>query len=154
LSYPKWTPNRIKVKTLREKQGKKKELGTMSKTAEKSANAAATVGSDPLFTVNNERMVTFQFTHLDYRNTPNVKKALLEVINANHPEVLLNLEQVDFIDSTGLGLLLFVKRHCDSLSGKVALTGLKPYVSNLVCITNLHRAIPVYQSAPIPADTF
>ena len=113
-----------------------------------------TAQANPLFNLDDDRTVTFQFTHLDYRNTPEVKKALLEIVTKDHPQVLLNLQQVDFIDSTGLGLLLFIKRHCDSLNGKVALTGLKPYVSNLVCITNLHRAIPVYQAAPYPADTF
>jgi anti-sigma B factor antagonist len=107
-----------------------------------------------LFTVGKDDTITLTCTHVDYRNTPELKEALLLVVNKDTPKVVLNLENVDFIDSTGLGMLLFFKRHCDSINGRIALCGLKPYVSNLVCITNLHRAIPILQSVPVSQDNF
>jgi anti-sigma B factor antagonist len=110
--------------------------------------------TNTLLTVGKDATVTVECTHIDHRNTPQLKTALLAVINKDNPNVLLNLEQVDFIDSTGLGMLLFLKRHCDSINGRIALSGLKPYVSNLVCITNLHRAIPILQAAPLQPETF
>jgi anti-sigma B factor antagonist len=106
------------------------------------------------FTVDHNHTLTFNLTHLDYRHTNQLKQDLLAAFDQDNPEVLLDMRNVDFIDSTGLGLLLFFKRYCDGRNGRVALTGLKPYVSNLVCITNLQKAIPVYQSAPQAPQTF
>jgi anti-sigma B factor antagonist len=101
------------------------------------------------FLQDKECTFTLQPTHLDYRNTPAIKQALVSAISEKAPNLILNLEHVDFMDSTGLGMLLFMKRHCDGLGGQISMTGLKPYVSNLVCITNLHRAIPILPMANV-----
>jgi anti-sigma B factor antagonist len=77
----------------------------------------------------------------DYRNADALKTIVSSQVSAGHINLLLNLEQVSFMDSAGLGVLLHAKRTCEASKGKLALSNVQAYVQNLLKLTNLEKTL-------------
>jgi anti-anti-sigma factor len=91
-------------------------------------------------------IVTLDANSLDYRNAETYKTALANLCSSGQTKILLNLERVSFMDSAGLGVLLFGKRQCENNQGKLSVCNVQGYVNNLFRLTNLDRAMAVYTS--------
>jgi len=63
--------------------------------------------------------------------------ALTDTLPGRH--VYLNLAQVEYMASAGLGLLLTLKRRMDSTGGNLTLCGARPMVYELFVVTRLTR---------------
>ena len=85
-------------------------------------------------------------THVDFRNSDQLKSKLMNLYQNGHCNLLLNLGNVNFMDSSGLSVLLVGKRGADEMNGSFAVYGLKGYVNNLIELTNLNRVLSIYQS--------
>lgn len=85
--------------------------------------------------------------NIDFRNCESMKATIGNIVSEAHKDIVLNLENVNFIDSSGLSVLLFGKRSCDQAGGVFAICGLQPYVENLIKLTNLDKTLPVYENA-------
>ena len=71
-------------------------------------------------------------------NAPDLRVGLLEVIKQHQPKVLaLNLSEVDFVDSSALGVFVEARREMANLSGTVAFTNVNEEVRGLMRIMNL-----------------
>jgi anti-anti-sigma factor len=86
-----------------------------------------------LIKVNSER--------LDTNNAPNLKSELV-VINGNgEKNIILDLKNCNFCDSSGLRAVLVANRLCEDAVGTFILTGLQPDVEYLVKISMLHTVL-------------
>lgn len=65
---------------------------------------------------------------------------------AKYNDVVLQLDQVIFMDSSGLGLLARVMRAARTKNGDLKLTGLTPGIRNTLQVTNLISQFEVYDS--------
>jgi len=83
---------------------------------------------------------------IDMATAPRFRQQLLEVINAGHPYVVLDLSQVDFMDSTGLGVLIGAVKRVRSANGDIRLVQGNSRVAELLEITKLNKAISVFSS--------
>lgn len=81
--------------------------------------------------------------NIDYRNCESLKTTVAGVLRQNKKHVILNLQKVSFMDSSGLGVLLFCKRSCDEVGGSFTLCCLQGYVNNLVTLTKLDKAVTI-----------
>lgn len=62
------------------------------------------------------------------------------VLTQSNPKFLvIDMENVNFIDSSGLGLLISVLKEMRSKGGKLVLSGISKYVSDLLDITNTNK---------------
>lgn len=59
--------------------------------------------------------------------------------------LLLDFSAVDFIDSSGLGVILGRFRQLAPLGGKVAIAGANPQIYRLLTAAGLHKVIDVYK---------
>ncbi len=59
--------------------------------------------------------------------------------------VLFDLSKCDFIDSTGLGMLVSVHKHCSEHNGKVVLYKPTEQVQSLLAMTRLDQVFEVSQ---------
>ena len=91
-------------------------------------------------------IVDVSASHVDFRNAEQFKAILKDLYTAGSQQVLLNLSQFTFMDSSGLSVLLVGKRSADEAGGSFSIFGIQGYVNNLVELTHLNRAIPIYQS--------
>ena len=58
---------------------------------------------------------------------------------------MVNLEQVRFVDSAGLGLLVLVSQSFKLLQGQVSLLKPQSYVREIMSLANIPKMIPIYE---------
>lgn len=74
--------------------------------------------------------------------TQQVKSDIVEAI-AGQPRVVLNLDGISYIDSTGFGMLLSVLRHCKSNGAALRLCGLGTEVQELIKLLQLQNIFDI-----------
>lgn len=71
------------------------------------------------------------------------KVKLMAIVNKGNKLFLIDLSQVDFIDSRGLGALISTLKKIKSNNGHLALCGLKSTVVNLFNITRMNQVFQI-----------
>jgi anti-sigma B factor antagonist len=84
--------------------------------------------------------------NVDFRNCESIKSAVANIVAGGKKDIVLNLNKVSFMDSSGLSVILFCKRTCEEAGGKFSVCGLQSYVNNLVHLTNLNKTVPIHES--------
>jgi anti-sigma B factor antagonist len=84
---------------------------------------------------------------IDASNAWQLKPRLLEHMGQFGPELKLDLGQVNFIDSTGLGMLVSVLKEAREKEGHVSLINPNREIQRLLQITGLERVFRVQHSA-------
>ena len=75
---------------------------------------------------------------------PNFSKGLSHAIDSGHRSIVLDLSGVEFIDSTGLSVLLNGLRQVTALGGRMALVCANPTVLRLFEITSLDQTFDIF----------
>jgi len=78
--------------------------------------------------------------------TAEFKKKLLTFIVQQSPNLVVNLNQVQEIDSSGLGALLFGLRQAKRYGGVLKLAQLQPKVRQLIEIAQLARVFEIFDN--------
>lgn len=78
---------------------------------------------------------------LDTNNAPDLKSELVVVNNEGEKNIVLDLSNVNYCDSSGLRAVLVANRLCEDAIGTFILCGLQPDVDNLVKISMLHTVL-------------
>lgn len=90
-------------------------------------------------------VATTHATRVDARVASDFKQQLLALVAAR-PRVVLDLSEVDFIDSSGLGAMVAVLKQLDG-RGDLVIAGLRPAVMNLFKLTRMDRVFRLYGAA-------
>lgn len=71
------------------------------------------------------------------RSVPELHAALLEVVQRRPERLILDLSEVPYMDSSGIGTLVEIKRRLEKQHGQLVLAALQPRVRGLFEITRL-----------------
>ena len=74
-----------------------------------------------------------------------IKEALRECAEQGDRRVVLNLERLNFMDSSGLGSLVSGSKLLESQGGQMRIVNARGPVRNVFQITRLDRIFPAYQ---------
>ena len=75
---------------------------------------------------------------IDLQNSPELRTELIDLLARHGPQrVVLNLEQVPYMDSSAIAVLVELLQKVRKTGGKVYLTSLQPRVKGLVEIARL-----------------
>jgi anti-sigma B factor antagonist len=77
-------------------------------------------------------------------NSRDFKTKVVDLINQHHHYIILNLSQVDFIDSNGLGSLISILKLLASHQGRVVICETKDPVKRVFTLTRLNQVIPLF----------
>jgi anti-sigma B factor antagonist len=83
---------------------------------------------------------------LDVATSPTLRAALLEAADHNNHEIVVDLSQLEFLDSTGLGALIGAHRRATEHHGSVRLVAHDGQILRLLRITGLLEVFAVYPS--------
>lgn len=83
--------------------------------------------------------------HLDAGNTKDFKAAM-DPLLLQYTTVILNLESVQFIDSSGLGSLLSCLRTVNGRNGELRLFGMSKPVQAMFELVRMHRLFAIYNT--------
>lgn len=89
---------------------------------------------------------------LDAASSTGLKDALREQIDAGEHELCVDLDDVESMDSTGLGVLIGAFRQLDG-RGTIRLASVQPMVRTLLHMTQMTRMFPIVDSLGPDSDS-
>jgi anti-sigma B factor antagonist len=81
---------------------------------------------------------------LDIATSPTVRAALTSASERGGHQLIVDLTQVDFLDSTGLGALIGGQRRAREFGGEVRIVAKEGQILRLLRITGLLKVFSVY----------
>lgn len=97
-------------------------------------------------------LVKVNSDRLDTNNAPDLKSELVVVNNQGEKNIILDLSNVNYCDSSGLRAVLVANRLCEDSIGTFILCGLQPDVENLVHISMLHTVLLITKTPEEAAE--
>jgi anti-sigma B factor antagonist len=83
---------------------------------------------------------------IDVATAPRLRKEAIAIVAEGHHRIVLDLEAVDFLDSTGLGVLIGVLRRISTVGGELRLVCSTPRILDLFTLTGLDRVFDLRAS--------
>ncbi|MDQ4004677.1 MAG: STAS domain-containing protein [Actinomycetota bacterium] len=83
---------------------------------------------------------------VDLYTAPRLKERLTDLIGAGQTRVAVELHGVEFMDSTGLGVLIGALKRCKETGGTLALIAPREPVVKVLAITGLDKVFPIHGS--------
>ncbi len=78
---------------------------------------------------------------LDTNNAPDLKSELVVLGNESIKNIILDISECQYVDSSGLSSILVANRLCEDAIGTFILSGLQPDVEHLIRISMLHTVL-------------
>ncbi|MBP7737402.1 MAG: STAS domain-containing protein [Spirochaetes bacterium] len=83
---------------------------------------------------------------LDYFSSKEVREVLFKFIHEKTKSIILDLRDVPFIDSAGMGLLITVNKELNKIDGKIGLLSPSKDVLDLMILATLDKLIQIYDN--------
>ena len=93
---------------------------------------------------NDKILLTLKEERLDAHNSGELKDYLQRLLEGGPTSLVIDLSEVRFIDSSGLGALLSGYKNASLRQGSLALAGLQSRVRSMFELTRLHRVFDIY----------
>ncbi len=93
--------------------------------------------------------VSIDDTRIDVQNAETFKTYLLNLIAEGKHNLVVDLKQVTFIDSSGLGALVYALREAKMNGGDVKIAHLKSQVQSIFKVTRLNK---IFEIVDLPED--
>ena len=92
---------------------------------------------------NNSTLIQVQSEKLDTHIAPSLKSELVLVSGKGEKNIILDLEQCQYCDSSGLSAILVANRLCKNAGGTFVLCGLNDAVERLITISQLDTVLNI-----------
>jgi anti-sigma B factor antagonist len=83
---------------------------------------------------------------VDLYTAPRLKEQLAGLAGGGRPRIVVDLEGVEFLDSTALGVLISGLKRCREAGGDLALAAPRDPVRKVLSITGLDRVFPIHDT--------
>jgi anti-sigma B factor antagonist len=83
---------------------------------------------------------------VDVATSPALRERLIGLVNDGATRLVLDLEAVDFLDSTGLGTIVSLLKRVRTHGGDLRLVCTEARIRRLFEITGLEKAVPLHAS--------
>jgi anti-sigma B factor antagonist len=83
---------------------------------------------------------------IDVATSPTMRERLIDLVNGGATRLVLDLEAVDFLDSTGLGTIVSLLKRVRTHGGDLRLVCTEARIRRLFEITGLDKAVPLHAS--------
>lgn len=84
---------------------------------------------------------------IDLHASPELRQSLREFLAAKSPNLLLDMSDVDYIDSSGLAVLIEYMKESQPFGGKLGLFGLRDKVQSILRLVGLDRFFVIEETA-------
>lgn len=91
---------------------------------------------------------------IDINTSPDIKKSFDDAVREKKEKVLVNLEGVGYVDSSGLATLVEILKNLRSYGGKLKLSNLSEKVKGLFEITKLDKLFDIEPDEEAAVDSF
>ena len=84
---------------------------------------------------------------LDLANAAKLKDTVKSLLGQQKNQIHLDLKEVDFINSSGLGAMVSLMKEIRMHKGRLTLSNLAPYVNEIFEITQLSHVFEIFATA-------
>jgi anti-sigma B factor antagonist len=104
----------------------------------------------------NEKAIIIKINEerLDAHNSAEVKQEVQRLFEEGHKDILVELKNVRFIDSSGLGALVSGFKNATTHHGTLKLSSLQPQVKSMFELTRLHRVFEIFTSTSEALESY
>ena len=104
---------------------------------------------------NGKRRVIFvREERLDAHNSDELKTEMNRLFADGSNELIVDLKEVRFIDSSGLGVLVSGFNNASARQGSLKLSGLQTQVRSMFELTRLHRVFDIFQTTDEALESY
>ena len=89
-------------------------------------------------------LLAVQEERLDAHNSSELKAQMLKLFEEGKNNLVIDLQAVRFVDSSGLGALVSGFKNASSRNGSLKLSGLQLQVKSMFELTRLHRVFEIF----------
>ncbi len=98
-----------------------------------------------LYEINENTLEVKPVGEVDIYTSPELKNKIYELIEEKNINILINGEELDYIDSTGLGVLMGIYKKLQEKSLNISIINLKPNIYKLFDITGLNKIFNIQE---------
>ncbi|ABV86755.1 STAS domain-containing protein [Shewanella pealeana] len=84
--------------------------------------------------------------------TPTLRAAILQQIDAGMSQLIIDLHKVEYIDSSGLSVLISALKRVEKVNGEIVLLSPTAGVRSLIELTRLHQIFAIYEDETAAID--
>jgi anti-sigma B factor antagonist len=83
---------------------------------------------------------------IDVYTAPRMRQAIVDLVDGGSLNIVVDMGQVDFLDSTGLGVLVEGLKRVRTRNGNLSIVVTQDKILKIFDITGLNKAFPIYGS--------
>jgi anti-sigma B factor antagonist len=83
---------------------------------------------------------------IDVYTAPRMRQAIVDLVDAGSLNIVVDMEKVDFLDSTGLGVLVEGLKRVRTRNGNLSIVVTQDKILKIFDITGLNKAFPIHSS--------
>ena len=83
---------------------------------------------------------------LDMATAPQLRDGLQRLVDAGDRQVVVDMAEVGFMDSSALGALVVIFKTLGEVGGRLCLAAVQPAVQSVLKITSVDRVIDLYDT--------
>jgi len=100
-------------------------------------------------------IIVYVNSPLDIGNSPLIQRDISTLISQYHDyDFIINMEQVEFMNSAGLGVLIISTKRLESNSRSLKITNLNDSVKKVIQLLDAHEIIDVYDNEDEAFNSF
>jgi anti-sigma B factor antagonist len=94
---------------------------------------------------------------IDVYTAPRLRQAIIDLVDGGATRIVVDMERVDFLDSTGLGVLVDGMKRIKGRDGSLGIVATQDKILKIFDITGLNRAFSIHstvdEAVEAPADS-
>jgi anti-sigma B factor antagonist len=83
---------------------------------------------------------------IDVYTAPRMRQAIVDLVDAGSLNIVVDMQKVDFLDSTGLGVLVEGLKRVRTRNGNLSIVVTQDKILKIFDITGLNKAFPIHGS--------
>ncbi|MGP1600753.1 anti-sigma factor antagonist [Treponema sp.] len=91
---------------------------------------------------------------MDLYNSYKLKELVMKMLEKKVVNFIINLEQVDYIDSSGIGVLIYICSTIKKMNLKLSITNIHGSVKKVIELTKLMGYFPIANTVEEAISTF
>ena len=99
-------------------------------------------------------LLSIKEERLDAHNSGELKAQMLKLFEEGKNDLVVDLQGVRFVDSSGLGALVSGFKNASSRNGNLKLSGLQLQVKSMFELTRLHRVFEIFNDVDEALGSF
>lgn len=100
-------------------------------------------------------IITLKTDRLDVKDAAQFKQSVLNLINETEKNrIVFDLNKLNFIDSSGVGIFLSILRFVNSRGGEVKLSGITQPIRTILELVSMHKIFEIFKTTTDAVNSF